>query len=111
MNCSAHSLLVHARYLVAADGAHSSVRAAVGISMHGSDHLVEGLTALFRGIADLQPRIERIGAVSSGAQLAQRFRQDSTFRIGDAAHRLTPRGGTRMNTAIHDGYDLGWKLT
>ncbi|MET0513090.1 MAG: FAD-dependent monooxygenase, partial [Thermoleophilaceae bacterium] len=27
-----------------------------------------------------------------------------------AAHRVTPRGGTGMNTAIHDGYDLGWKL-
>src|SRR5262249_4700076 len=33
-----------------------------------------------------------------------------TFLIGDAAHRVTPRGGTGMNTAIHDGHDLGWKL-
>ena len=32
------------------------------------------------------------------------------FLVGDAAHRVTPRGGTGMNTAIHDGYDLGWKL-
>ena len=32
------------------------------------------------------------------------------FLIGDAAHRATPRGGTGMNTAIRDGYDLGWKL-
>jgi putative polyketide hydroxylase len=23
---------------------------------------------------------------------------------------MTPRGGTGMNTAIHDGFDLGWKL-
>jgi putative polyketide hydroxylase len=35
---------------------------------------------------------------------------DGTFLVGDAAHRVTPRGGTGMNTAIHDGYDLGWKL-
>ncbi|HEX6673971.1 MAG TPA: FAD-dependent monooxygenase [Actinomycetes bacterium] len=63
------------------------------------------------GVADLDVRIERIGAISSAAQLAQRFRQDSAFLVGDAAHRVTPRGGTGMNTAIHDGYDLGWKLT
>jgi putative polyketide hydroxylase len=42
--------------------------------------------------------------------LADRFRQDAAFLIGDAAHRVTPRGGTGMNMAIHDGYDLGWKL-
>ena len=30
--------------------------------------------------------------------------------MGDAAHRVTPRGGTGMNTSIRDGYDLGWKL-
>jgi putative polyketide hydroxylase len=33
------------------------------------------------------------------------------FLIGDAAHRVTPRGGTGMNTAIYDGYDVGWKLS
>ena len=32
------------------------------------------------------------------------------FLIGDAAHRVTPRGGTGLNTAIRDGFDLGWKL-
>jgi len=44
------------------------------------------------------------------AQLADRFRRGNVFIVGDAAHRVTPRGGTGMNTAIHDGYDLGWKL-
>jgi hypothetical protein len=32
------------------------------------------------------------------------------FLTGDAAHRVTPRGGTGMNTALQSGYDLGWKL-
>jgi putative polyketide hydroxylase len=32
------------------------------------------------------------------------------FLIVDAAHRASPRGGTGMNSAIHDGFDLGWKL-
>jgi 2-polyprenyl-6-methoxyphenol hydroxylase-like FAD-dependent oxidoreductase len=162
---------VHARYLVAADGAHSRVRARLGIRMHGPDHLTDAVTALFRaplwklvgehryglyaitkpaadgvflpagigdrwlyateldreladvteetmarrirlgaGAADVRPRIERIGGFTFAAQLAERFRSHSAFLVGDAAHRMTPRGGTGMNTAIHDGYDLGWKL-
>jgi hypothetical protein len=32
------------------------------------------------------------------------------FLAGDAAHRVTPRGGTGLNMAIHGGFDLGWKL-
>lgn len=165
---------VHSRYLVAADGAHSRVRAALGISMHGPENLAHSTNTLFRaplwrmlgdhrygiylvttpaaagvfvpagrgdrwmyavhtapdqgrpadltadeftrlirlgsGFADLEPRIERTGAFSFAAQLADRFRQGNAFLVGDAAHRVSPRGGTGMNTAIHDGYDLGWKL-
>jgi hypothetical protein len=62
------------------------------------------------GIADLPVRIERVGSFTSAAQLAERFRSGDAFLVGDAAHRVTPRGGTGMNTAIHDGYDLGWRL-
>ena len=54
--------------------------------------------------------IERVGSFSFAAQLADRFRSHSTFLVGDAAHRVTPRGGTGMNTAIAGGHDLGWKL-
>jgi putative polyketide hydroxylase len=165
---------VHARYLVAADGAHSAVRAGLGIPMHGPNSLAHSVNVLFHaplwnvlgdhrhgiyvvthpeaegvfvpagrgdrwiyavqseadrqrpadltrerftdlirlgaGVADLRPRIERMGAFSFAAQLAERFRQGNVFLVGDAAHRVSPRGGTGMNTAIHDGYDLGWKL-
>jgi putative polyketide hydroxylase len=62
------------------------------------------------GVADLEPRVARFGAFTFGAQVAERFRAGNVFLVGDAAHRVTPRGGTGMNTAIHDGYDLGWKL-
>ncbi len=62
------------------------------------------------GVADLDPRIERIGTFTFAAQLAERFRAGRVFLVGDAAHRVTPRGGTGMNTAIADGFDLGWKL-
>jgi putative polyketide hydroxylase len=62
------------------------------------------------GAAGMHPRIERVGEFSFAAQVAERFRAGNTFLAGDAAHRVTPRGGTGLNTAIHDGYDIGWKL-
>ena len=62
------------------------------------------------GVADLEPHIERIGPFHSPGELADRFRVGRTFLAGDAAHRVTPRGGTGMNTALQSGYDLGWKL-
>jgi putative polyketide hydroxylase len=62
------------------------------------------------GIRDLPVRIERTGSFTSAAQIADRFRGGRTFLVGDAAHRVTPRGGTGMNTALHGGHDLGWKL-
>jgi putative polyketide hydroxylase len=163
---------VRARYLVAADGAHSRIRTAVGVPMRGPDGLAHVVTALFRaslwpvvgqhrygiyfvshqqgagtllpagrgdrwyygkwvepqeiesytperfvqliragsGIADLEVAIERTGSFSFAAQLADRFRAGNVFLAGDAAHRVTPRGGTGMNTAIGSGHDLGWKL-
>jgi 2-polyprenyl-6-methoxyphenol hydroxylase-like FAD-dependent oxidoreductase len=164
---------IDAAYVIAADGAHSTVRRATGIAMHGPDALSATATALFRaplwnvlgphrygiygterdggtflpagpgdrwlygtggydpdregpadftperftalirfgaGLPDLEPRIERVGTFWFAAQLAETFRAGRVFLAGDAAHRVTPRGGTGMNTAIADGYDLGWKL-
>jgi putative polyketide hydroxylase len=161
---------VRARYLVAADGAHSRIRKALGIEMRGPDGLAHVVTAVFRaplwaivgdyphgiysvshpegtflpagrgdrwvygtkvdpreiedytpqrlarliragaGVDDLEVSIERTGAFSFAAQLADRFRARNVFLAGDAAHRVTPRGGTGMNTAIRGGHDLGWKL-
>jgi putative polyketide hydroxylase len=154
------SRVLEARYLIAADGAHSTVRQALGIEMRGPDRLLEAVSTLFRaplselvgphryglyavsqteaegvflpagrgnrwlyavmkpeadvtgaamehrirlgaGVAGLRPRIERIGGFSFAAQMAESFRAGNAFLAGDAAHRVTPRGGTGMNTAIH----------
>lgn len=65
---------------------------------------------LAAGVPTLDPRIEQIERFSYVGSLADRFREGNAFLAGDAAHRVTPRGGTGMNMAIGDGYDLGWKL-
>jgi putative polyketide hydroxylase len=159
---------VHARYVVAGDGARSAVRSALGIRMVGPDKLMEGMTTLFRaplwevagehrhpiysithpevpsvliptgpsdrwlfggfddaarddartielirlaaGVPDLPVRLGRSRWFSAGAQLAERWSLGGVFLAGDAAHRVTPRGGTGLNLALHDGHDLGWKL-
>ena len=75
----------------------------------GERRLAE-LVRLGAGVRGLPVRIERSRNFSSAAQLAERFRCGSVFLAGDAAHRVTPRGGTGLNLALHDGFDLGWKL-
>jgi 2-polyprenyl-6-methoxyphenol hydroxylase-like FAD-dependent oxidoreductase len=62
------------------------------------------------GVHELKPSIERVSTFRFAAQLAEQFRNGRCFLVGDAAHRMTPRGGTGMNTAIQDGYDIAWKL-
>ena len=165
---------IRARYLIGADGAHSSVRRAIGVQMEGSDTLAEYQMVQFKaplseaqgqhryglniithldapgvlvargrgdrwgyarewrpgqerldecseqrllelittatGVPHLKPSIERVSSFRFAAQLAEQFRKGHCFLVGDAAHRMTPRGGTGMNTAIQDGYDIAWKL-
>ncbi|MBV9422128.1 MAG: FAD-dependent monooxygenase [Solirubrobacterales bacterium] len=73
------------------------------------DELVE-LIETAAGVRRLHPELERSNAFRFAAQIAERYRDGRVFLVGDAAHRMTPRGGTGMNTAIQDAYDLGWKL-
>ncbi|MFB7471305.1 FAD-dependent monooxygenase [Kitasatospora sp. NPDC056184] len=41
---------------------------------------------------------------------AERYRDGRVFLVGDAAHTFCPLGGLRINTAVHDAVNLGWKL-
>jgi putative polyketide hydroxylase len=62
------------------------------------------------GVPDLPIRVVDQKTFTFSGAIADRFRSGNAFLIGDAAHRVTPRGGTGMNTAIADGFNLGWKL-
>jgi len=159
---------VRAGWIVAADGARSTIRERLGIAVTGSDDVLGGVTATIRaplwevvgphrhgiysishpempgiflpagapdrwligfpgdetappeqiaayarigaGVPDLPVQVGRAGRFSSSAKLAERYRSGRAFLAGDAAHRVTPRGGTGLNIAFQDGCDLGWKL-
>jgi 2-polyprenyl-6-methoxyphenol hydroxylase-like FAD-dependent oxidoreductase len=78
-----------------------------------ADYTDAHLTGLIRtaaGVADLPVRVVAKGAFSFAAQVAERYRKGRAFLVGDAAQRMTPRGGMGMNTAVAEGRDLAWKL-
>jgi putative polyketide hydroxylase len=69
--------------------------------------------AMIREVAgrpELDVELLATSVFAFAAQVATRWRGGRAFLVGDAAHRMTPRGGRGMNTAIADGHDLGWKL-
>jgi 2-polyprenyl-6-methoxyphenol hydroxylase-like FAD-dependent oxidoreductase len=43
-------------------------------------------------------------------RMADSFRLQRCFLIGDAAHIHSPVGGQGMNTGLQDAYNLGWKM-
>jgi 2,4-dichlorophenol 6-monooxygenase len=62
------------------------------------------------GIPDFAPTVHHVGKWVMEGVLAQRFSNGRVFLLGDAAHRHPPTGGLGLNSAIHDAYNLCWKL-
>ena len=44
------------------------------------------------------------------AQVAERFRYQHIFLVGDSAHRFPPTGGLGLNTGVGDVHNLIWKI-
>ena len=166
-NGSGRARTVAARYVIAADGAYSAIRDAVGIAAPASPVQERSTTAVVHapiwdvlgrhqfgiycterplvgtflpagpkdrwlvgfddptqdprqlaqmvragvGRPDLPVRVDGVRQFSFVAALADRFRSGNVFLVGDAAHRVTPRGGTGMNMAIAGAANLAWKLS
>jgi hypothetical protein len=62
------------------------------------------------GMPDLAVTVDAVFPFTMTGALATAFRAGTGFLVGDAAHRMTPMGGTGMNTAVHGAHDLGWRL-
>jgi putative polyketide hydroxylase len=60
--------------------------------------------------AALDVEVLAVGEWEQATLLADRFSQGRVFLVGDAAHRVTPRGAFGMNTAIQSAHNLAWKL-
>jgi 2-polyprenyl-6-methoxyphenol hydroxylase-like FAD-dependent oxidoreductase len=75
-----------------------------------TDERIVDIVRTAAGTSRLAVTVERVGAFQFVAEIADRFGSDRVFLVGDAAHRVTPRGGTGMNTAIASAHNLAWKL-
>jgi 2,4-dichlorophenol 6-monooxygenase len=62
------------------------------------------------GIGNHPVTIHKISRWTLEGVLANRFRKDRIFMVGDAAHRHPPTGGLGLNSAIHDAHNICWKI-
>jgi 2-polyprenyl-6-methoxyphenol hydroxylase-like FAD-dependent oxidoreductase len=73
----------------------------------------EALTSRIRlaaGVPDLAVDLVRQSTFTAGARLATTFSSGRVYLAGDAAHRVTPRGGNGLAMAVRDGIAIGWRL-
>jgi 2,4-dichlorophenol 6-monooxygenase len=67
---------------------------------------------VLRGIGGPAPpiKVETISTWTMSAQVAERFRDDRIFLVGDAAHRFPPTGGLGLNSGVQDMHGLAWRV-
>ncbi|MEV4312417.1 FAD-dependent monooxygenase [Actinocrispum sp. NPDC049592] len=70
--------------------------------------LVRSLLAPFRPIEPGQ--VERAVNYRFNAVVANEWRKDKTFLLGDAAHMMPPFAGQGLNSGIRDAGNLAWKI-
>lgn len=73
------------------------------------DQLIEKVRAAV-GIDDLEVQLVNRAATGMAHRVADEFTRGRVHLIGDAAHTMPPHGGQGGNTAVMDGFYLGWKL-
>jgi 2-polyprenyl-6-methoxyphenol hydroxylase-like FAD-dependent oxidoreductase len=72
---------------------------------------IAAMVAERTGRTDIQiSAVAWASAYHMNARLADRYRIDRIFLVGDAAHIHPPTGGQGLNTSVQDAYNLGWKL-
>jgi 2-polyprenyl-6-methoxyphenol hydroxylase-like FAD-dependent oxidoreductase len=62
------------------------------------------------GDPDLAVELRGSSVWRMSKQVAESYRRNRVFLVGDAAHRFPPTGGMGMNTGIQDAHNLAWKL-
>ncbi|MEV0568533.1 FAD-dependent monooxygenase [Dactylosporangium sp. NPDC050588] len=62
------------------------------------------------GLPDLPVDLVRHSTFTADAKLSTTFSSGRVFLAGDAAHRVTPRGGNGLAMAVRDGIAIGWRL-
>ncbi len=62
------------------------------------------------GTSDVEVEIQSNGGWGLGSQVAESYRHNNVFLVGDAAHRYPPSGGLGLNTGVGDAHNLAWKM-
>ncbi|OZD68881.1 monooxygenase [Rhodococcus sp. 05-340-1] len=103
-------------------------RPVVDIALSGGNHrwefpLTQGESESdFASNAEVWPLLEALGVTRDDVdihqfafyrhhvRMADAWRKDRVFLVGDAAHLMPPWAGSGMQTGMRDAHNLGWKL-